>query len=301
MPRSSACLLVAMFLCCTFLSAGAAFAQPADRPAASGDSRHLSLVQADPQQPDTTLFSAEEKAETRIAEIAESSWGISGPISLRSADPEEPGELEVKNIFAWSTSRDGSDDDAEYELELEYGLCENHELILEVPVELGDGRVPGNADITLGWHWRLMQEQDWLPAFAIRNYIRVPSGVDSSGVDYELRGLFTKTLVSSKMRAHFNPFLKSVNGHNEEDYRHFQWGGIFGVDYKFSENLLLIADYIYKNGEEEHTRDQHAMELGFDWTIAKNQKIGFATEIGLDGDSQDPSLGARISYILSFQ
>ena len=300
MRLPSSTLLAATGLLLILLVGSVGFAQQPDRSASSARPQPLSLAQANPKQPDTTLYSKEERTETRSSEI-EPSWGISGPISLRSADPEEPGEMEVKNVFEWSTSRDGSHDDYEYEIELEYGLSENHELIFEVPVELGDGRVPGNGDITLGWHWRLLKEQDWLPAFAMRNYIRVPSGVDSSGVDYELKGLFTKTLVPDLLRAHFNPFLKSVNGHNEEDYRHFQWGGILGVDYKLSENLLFITDYIYKNGEEEHTRDQHAMEFGVDWTIAKNQKIGFATEIGLDGDSQGPSLGAKISYILSFE
>lgn len=285
---------------CSLLLASGAMAQTSSIYQNRSADEPLSLAQATPKAGTPTAGYAE-KMETRTIEATEESWGISGPISLRSADPEEPRELEIKNIFGWETSRNGEDDEYEYELEFEYGLCENHELILEVPVELGDGRVPGNADITLGWHWRLFKEQDWLPAFAIRNYIRIPSGVDSSGVDYELKGLFTKTLVPDKMRFHFNPYLKSINGHNEEDYRHFQWGAITGIDYKLTENLLFITDYIYKNGEEEHTRDQHAMELGLDWEFVKHQKLCFATEIGLDGDSQGPALGAKVSYILSFE
>ena len=32
-------------------------------------------------------------------------WDLAGPYHLRSADPEEFGELEIKNIFGWSTSK----------------------------------------------------------------------------------------------------------------------------------------------------------------------------------------------------
>ncbi len=84
----------------------------------------------------------------------EEDWDVSGPVRMRSADPEETGELAVKNIFGYSTSSHG-DDDFEYELELEWGFMPDHHLILELPVEIGDGEVEGNADLTLGWHWRL--------------------------------------------------------------------------------------------------------------------------------------------------
>lgn len=277
-----------------------AWAQTRDtRGVRNGESQEpMSLAQATGTTADTTRVG--EETRTTIREDAESSWGITGPISLRSADPEEPGELEVKNIFGWQTSRNGESDEWEYELELEYGLVENHELILEVPFELGDGRVDGNGDLTLGWHWRLFKEQDWLPAFAMRNYVRTPTGIGSEGVDYEWRGLFTKTIMPEKCRLHWNPYLKSVNGDNEPDARHFQWGSLIGMDYRVCENVLFIWDYHYRNGEIEHTRDQHSLELGVDWKIVEHHTIGVATEVGLDGDSQGAALGAKVSYILSF-
>lgn len=220
---------------------------------------------------------------------------------MRSADPEPAGEGIIKNIFSWETTKGSDeDDDFEYEFEFEYGLVENHELILAVPVEIGDGGIDGNADITLGWHWKLWNEQDWLPAFGMRNLVRIPSGVDSAGVDYTWRGLLTKTLIPGKWRGHLNPFIKSVNGNNEEEARHFQWGMAIGTDYRLSDRLNLITDYLYSNGEDEHTRDNHMAEVGLDWELDDHQKLGFATFIGLDGDSHGESLGAAISYMYSF-
>ena len=230
----------------------------------------------------------------------EKAWDITGPIRLRSADPEPPGELAVKTIFDYSTSSDGSDDDLEYEFELEYGIAPNHELILEVPVELGDGATEGNADITVGHHWRLWKEQDILPAFALRNYIRVPSGYHSSGVDYELRGLITKSIIPDKFRLHLNPFLKSVNGDNEEDHRYFQWGAIVGADYRLADNLVLNLDYVHETAETNGQRNQHTMEVGVDWHFAEHQALGFVTRAGLDGDGDGENFGCAVSYIYTF-
>jgi len=248
--------------------------------------------------------------------VHEDSWEISGPVFLRSADPEPPGEIVIKNIFEWEVLKNSDEDEGSelwYELEIEYGLVENHELIFEVPTQIGEG--DENGDITLGWHWRLWEETESLPAFAMRNYITLPTGSDSDGVNYELRGLFTKTLVPGCTRFHVNPFLKVVNleedeeesynvpfipAEEEQEERDFQWGVALGIDHRLQEDLLFIADYKYSSSEHEGFRDQHTAELGLDWRLDEHQKIGFATEVSLDQDSEGPCFAAKISYMLSF-
>jgi hypothetical protein len=239
---------------------------------------------------------------TTTTVASENEWEIEGPIFLRSADPEERGEVVLKNTFGYSTSSDGTDDDIEYELEVEWGVVENHELIFEVPVEMGDGGVDGNADITLGWHWRLWREQDWVPAFALRNYVRIPSGYHSEGVDYEARGLITKTLVPGKLRAHLNPFLRSLNGElGDSDREHFQWGAAAGADYRIADNLLFVFDYVHESAETEGIRNQHLLEFDVDWEMVEHHKLGVSTQIGLDGDSEGPNFGVMLSYMYSFK
>jgi hypothetical protein len=227
-------------------------------------------------------------------------YDLAGPYEMRSADPETYKDMEIKNIIGWSTSKDGTDDDYEYEFEIEWGVAPNHELIFEVPVELGDGRMDGNGDAEFGWHWRLWEEQDMLPAFAMRNFIRVPTGVDSSGVDWKWIGLFTKSIVPGKLRFDVNPFVQTVNGNNEEEARHFRWGAIVGLDWRVREDLVLIGSYHYENGELEGTRDNHMLEFGGEWEFAKHHELGFSTQIGLDGDGEGPDFGAKISYIYEF-
>lgn len=227
-------------------------------------------------------------------------YDLAGPYELRSADPETTGVWEVKNIFGWSTAKDGTSDDFEYEFEIEWGVAEDHELIFEVPVTLGDGRVDGNGDVEIGWHWRLWKETDELPAFAMRNFVRLPTGDDSSGVDYEWIGLFTKSIIPGKLRFDANPFFKSVNGDNEPDARHFLWGASLGLDWRVNDDLKLVGLYRYETGELEGTRDNHSLELGGEWEFAEHQELGFSGIVGLDGDDSGPALGANISYIISF-
>ncbi|MHC4064814.1 MAG: hypothetical protein ACYSUI_09980 [Planctomycetota bacterium] len=226
-------------------------------------------------------------------------WDLKGPYFLRSADPVEAGEMDLKFTFGYETSSGGGDDDSELEFELEWGMTEDIELIFGLPIEFGDGGIDGNADITLGLHTRFWKEDGLLPAVAMRNLIRVPSGYHSSGVDYTARLLVTKSIVPGRFRAHFNPFLKLVNGDNEEEARNFQWGAAVGVDYRLSDNLVFVADYLHRSSEEEGHRNNHAMELGLDWRLAEKHYLAFGSEIGLDGDSQGPNWGCKIMYILA--
>ena len=288
----------------TFVLLGEAAAQQSSlspqksRPVASeqGEMRLQPVMLADASSREAPLPEA-----TADSESEEEAWDISGPIRLRSADAEPPGELEFKNIFDYSTSSDGSDDDLEYEFEIEYGLAPNHELIFEVPVQLGDGGEDGNADITVGHHWQLWKEQDLLPAFALRNCLRVPSGYRSCGVDWEMRGLLTKSIIPNRFRFHLNPFLKSVNGNNVEDARHFQWGMVAGADYRINECLVLNCDYVHETGETEGTRNQHTAEVGLEWQLASHHKICFVTRAGLDGDSEGENWGCAVSYIYELE
>jgi hypothetical protein len=173
----------------------------------------------------------------------------------------------------WATGYDEGDDEFKYGLFLDYGIAPMHQLLFELPVDIGDGGTDGNGDVRFGWHWQLLKETDCAPSIAMRNYVRLPTGYQSSGVDYELRGLFTKS-VSDCVRIHANPFLKSVNGDNTEDVRYFQWGGVFGADWRITDKLDLVFDYVVETSEVEELRCQHSVDAGFSFEVAPHHKIG---------------------------
>lgn len=252
-------------------------------------------------------------------------WNLSGPYFLRSADPEPVGEIEVKFIYGYATASDESDTH-EFELEIEWGISEGLEFIFETGVEIGDGGVEGNGDITIGFHTKFWDEDGLLPAFAMRNHGRFPTGYHSDGVDYIGRGLFTWTLMPDKLRLHFNPFLKSINGNLDDDGggsgfarlghgghgfsglpfgshdrsggAHFLWGAALGFDCRLSDDLLMTLAYKHESSETEGNRNSHSVEWGADWKFASNQKLGLAAEFGLDGDDDGSNFEFRVSYIL---
>ncbi len=314
---------------CVVAFASGLLAAPADRASSAAAFREvpqLSLA-AETEKTTTTektevkadgsVLSEETEVRTETSASPQKNWDIWGPVRLRSADPEALGELEVKNIVHYGTSSNGEDDTAEYEFELEYGIAPNHELIIAAPLELGDGNADGNFDLELGWHWRLWEEKDWLPAFALRNILMIPSGEGSSGLDWTFKGLFTKSIIADKWRVHFNPFLTVASGdatetaptsssywqwkqEEEGDLRDFQWGFIVGTDYRLTENLNLVLDYIHETAGVRGWRNQHSMETGVEWKITEHQELGFATNWAVDGDNFGENWGFSLSYVFHF-
>lgn len=272
----------------------------------AGDNRYVApsegtfTLAAHPGQDQGTVI--QERTTVTTTTTVMGRGNVAGPIAIRSTAPVPVGELEWKNFFGWSTMRkSGEDDDYSYTFVLEYGLVENHELLIEIPVHLGDGRIEGNGDAELGWHWKLSDADGIVPSLGMRNFVRVPTGDGSEGVDYEWRGLITWEL-SDSAGFHLNPFVRSVNGENQgEDARHLRWGVVAGADYDLSDELKLIWDYIYENSVRDGFRDNHTFEMGVDWKLADNQTLSLVGTASLDGDSNDnATAGVRVGYTLSF-
>ncbi len=313
----------------SLVSIGAAGVLAADAAPLSAQAPVLSLAAAEQNKetvntapPAVAGVVGEQTTVTEKETCEAENWDIWGPVELRSADPEELGEIEVKNIYHYGTSSEGNGDTNTnlYEFELEYGIAPNNEVIFAVPVDLGDGAAEGNGNLELGWHWRLWKEQEWVPAFALRNILYIPSGYHASGLDWTFKGLITKSIIPDKWRVHLNPYFTVVSGDSPqpgaaagvpavalfqaprgEDVRDFQWGFIVGTDYRLADNLNLILDYIHRTSEETGHRNQHSMEAGVEWTIDKYNHLGLATNWTVDGDSIDENWGFSVSYVLDFE
>ncbi|UCG32202.1 MAG: hypothetical protein JSU68_11105 [Phycisphaerales bacterium] len=223
-------------------------------------------------------------------------WIIDPPITLQAADPLPTGMLELQNVFGYSTSSDKSDDDTGYQLNAEWGIAPNHSIQLSTSFDIGDGQVDGNGDLTLYWHWRLWKEEDWYPAFAMRNYVRIPTGVGSSGVDYQWHGLLTKSIIPDKFRCHLNGQLKSINGNNIENVRHFQWAVVAGVDYRLTDDLTLVADYLHESSQQRGDRNQNYLEAAIDWNIAPQHEVTLTSRFGLNHDGAGENWEVLLSY-----
>lgn len=240
---------------------------------------------------------------------------LDGPYFLRSADTLPAGEMELKFFYGFAKTDGG--DSHELEFVLEWGLMDGLEFIMEIPITLGEGRVEGNGDIKeFGFHIRHWDEDGYMPAFATRHLVRIPTGYHSDGVDYLARGLMTWTM-NDTVRLHFNPFWESINGNRDTGGNGFsrlgaifgfgrnrhhddpwsRWGAAIGFDCKPRDNLRYIIDYKIQGSDGNGGDNQHTIEIGGDWEFAPGETFAWGTEFDIDSDDGD-DFTIRFGYII---
>ena len=233
-----------------------------------------------------------------------------------------------------------SDDDYSVTPSLVWGPCDNVEISFSVPVWVGDGgEMPafseGNADTYIGMLWRLVEQNGMWPALALASNLRTPTGDNSNGLDAELRLVLTNEY-DSGIRSHVNLYGNSVNTDNEKSLmaddndggfgwgsddddwdsglgwgwgrdrlsgRHFQWGAVFGLDGPLCSDgaVRWVADYVHKSSAYYGNRNSNLLELGWEWNIDEQNKLGMATQVGLDDNEETPNFGAGFTYAYSMK
>jgi hypothetical protein len=231
---------------------------------------------------------------------------IKSPVFLEDAVPQPTDTMNFSLGFDYRTDSGKGINDAEDDFGVNltwlWGPCTDVEVSLNLPVNLGDGGDgpngrDGNGDLIFGLMYRLVDEDDWMPAFALSGKLRTPTGDRSNGVDGELRGILTKSLVGD-LRGHFNAFAITINGDNDMDARNFQWGFVVGLDAPLTDarDLYLIVDYLHRSSEHYGVSNMNIVEAGLDWEVAVGQRLHFTTQVGLDDNGDTPNFGARVAY-----
>ena len=223
-------------------------------------------------------------------------------MSLEDGQPSAPGILEVQIDAGWQTTSD-EHDPFSIETELKYtpdgsDFLRNMQLALDVPVEMGLRGVEGNADIEIDWQQRWVKESGMMPSLATLVKVRVPSGYHSSGVDATLIGIIAKDVGPGT--AYLNGTVKTANGTNVEDLRHFQWGAAAGYKWRINEQFALIGDYVINSSEEEGHGNVNLLELSGEYHVNEHVSIGPGIVIGLDDNEETPNFGAGVRVNVSF-
>ncbi|MFH1416729.1 MAG: hypothetical protein ABII12_00365 [Planctomycetota bacterium] len=222
--------------------------------------------------------------------------------SIEDGQPGGPGEFELEFSLGWETAS-GEHDPVTLETELEYtpdgsDFLRNMQLILAVPVEMGLGGVEGNADLEFGWQQRWVREDGMMPTLATLAEVRIPSGYHSSGVDGTLTGIIAKDCGPGT--AYLNGFVKTANGDNVEDLRHFQWGAVAGYKWRVNDQFALIGDYVIKSSEEEDHANVNLLEFSGEYKVNEHLTVGPGIVIGLDDNEETPNFGAGLNATISF-
>lgn len=267
---------------------------------------------------------------TRTTTVADD-FNLLSPWNIEDAVPIGPQQVDLRFRFEWANwdlDNDGGffgfddddfDDDGRrigrreqdsYRVAptIVWGPYEDVEFSFDLPVDVGNGgelwtNNDGNADLYIGTLWRFLQEgDDWTPAMALAGKARIPTGDASNGVDAELRLILTKNC-ASWIRSHFNAWILSVNGNNDENARHFQYGGAIGADGPLCAEgaVRWVADYVWQIGPHYGVPYVNTLEVGTQWAIDDTSTLATGVQIGLDDEEDTLDYGARVNYSYSIR
>jgi hypothetical protein len=219
--------------------------------------------------------------------------------NIEDATPIPCGQVDLRFTSGWATGPStGDGDDTNFQPSLVWGARENVEVSLGVPIEVGQGGGdPLSYDTNLGFLWRLHDQVEYHPAIALSGTVRLPTGDINDDFDGELRLVLTNAY-DSGLRSHVNIWGKSANNGDLDNERDFQYGAAIGLDGVLcaDHNVRWVADYATAAGTQDGFSQSHIVELGWEWTIDTNQKLGMSGQFSVDRVDEVPDFGARLTY-----
>lgn len=204
---------------------------------------------------------------------------------------------------------EGRDVGGAFDIEYLYGFAPNTHLNISIDPSIG-GRTDSSdtdfdiGDVSLGVLHNFNREYNNTPAFAIRADAYFPTGQDSEGVDFRVRGIASKT-VGQYDRLHLNLDL-NVNTGTDEEERSFIPGVILGysrpIGYPRQFDQTILAELGVRTNEEEDSGAIVSVGVGL------RKQVGYQSvlDVGLQGniatDSNERSEVRLITgYSFAFQ
>ena len=183
-----------------------------------------------------------------------------------------------------------------------WGATDRLELSFTVPVHHIDNlnvAPDGNYDTYVGGQYRLTEQEGYMPALALATSLRLPTGQNSDGVDWQLRLVLTNEYESG-IRSHVNVFGIYADTNNLEPFevRNFQYGAVAGLDGPLCADgaVRWVADYMYRISEVDGGGGQNIGEFGWQWQVADAHKLGMSVQLSLDHDEYTSNVGAALTY-----
>ena len=202
----------------------------------------------------------------------------------------------------------GGDVSGEFELEYLYGFAPNTHLNVGIDPSVGGRADTDNTDfdagdVSVGVFHNFNREYNNTPAFSVRADAYLPTGRDSQGVDFRLRGIASKT-VGQYNRLHLNVDL-NVNTETEAGDRSVVPGVILGysrpLGYPRRFDRTFLAEVGVRGSEEKGTDPIVSAGIGL------RQQVGYQNvlDIGLQsdiagGDNERDDLRFTIGYSTAF-
>lgn len=180
------------------------------------------------------------------------------PLHLQDAYSVSRGERAIEAGAGFSSKRH-AEDQAFFPVTLIYGALPNFHIeagttFFTDPHDVDDPAKSG--DLSVAALYNFNQETLTLPALGIKGSVTLPTGVDSSGVDFEVTGLVTRSF--NRLSMHLNASYAFISG-REEGERAGRYRFVLGPSYPIGAPLhtrtTVLADIFIEqsvhHGEQE--------------------------------------------------
>jgi hypothetical protein len=223
------------------------------------------------------------------------------PLSTDDAFTVEKGKFQIEMGFD-VTRQDNHDREISPSMTLSYGLLERMDL------GIGSGYLflhpkegkneNGLGDTELKLKYRLLDEKDWIPAFALSGKLKIPTASKSKGLgsgreDFGINAIATKNL-GKRFLLHFNlgyTFIGENHVDNELNYS-------LGCQFILTEKWALVGEIVRVNNLNGQTNDDPFSGLfGTYYLITDNIVWDGGVEIGMNRAAPDFRITAGLTFL----
>ena len=223
------------------------------------------------------------------------------PLRLEDPYPISSGEWAIEAGAGLRLQRRGSDRGV-FPLEILYGVLPNAQLGLGTvlstdPREIDEQTRSG--DLQLSGLYNFNQETLWFPAFGAKLTVNLPTGVKSSGVDVELKGLITKSV--DRVSVHLNAAYEFASGtaRDERDGRYkLALGASYPIGAPQYTRTTLVADIFTEQSARRRDDNVVGVEAGFRHQLTPRLvlDLGLGTEFAGPADRSTFFFTTGISF-----
>ena len=225
------------------------------------------------------------------------------PLRLEDAYPIAQGEWALEmgaGLSAPRKSRAGG----VFPIEMLYGLAPNLQVSLGTTFQTDPKRIDEqtkSGDLQFSGLYNFNQETLNFPAFGLRVTANVPTGTASSGVDFRMKGLVTKSI--GRLSVHFNPAYEMYSGTTplERDGRYeLALGASYPVGAPKHTLTTLLGDVFTEQAPRRGEPQIAGAEIGVrrQWTPWTVLDAGIGTEFA--GPPHRSTFFATVGFSVGF-
>jgi len=224
------------------------------------------------------------------------------PARLEDAYAVAEGEIVLETGVDFVDERSGPDR-FQAPLQIVWGALPNTQFEIGTrlsthPHDVHEQDRPG--DLKLGVLCNLNEETTSTPALGVKVQANLPTGGDSSGADYEVKGLATKSI--DRLSLHLNASYRWLEGEDPGDQAH-GWEALLGVSYPLGApqetRTTILADVYVESGPKHGDENIVGIELGTRYQLTQRSVMDFGIGRQVDGPQDREDFRVTVGWSVS--